>query len=101
MSKFKEYLEATKVDKETHENDLLLQYLKSKGIESDKDLKFVLKFLVDYVIISKSKLGTQKRNKLIDKINELYKMPKNLRTMLKNQLKVLKNQNEFIWKILK
>ena len=27
MSKFKEYLEATKVDKETNENDLLTKYL--------------------------------------------------------------------------
>lgn len=92
MSKFKEYLEATKVDKETNENDLLTKYLVSRKLGNDKDLKFVITDLINAVIISKSKLGIQKRNKLIDKINELYGMPKNLRTNIEKSIKSFKKK---------
>lgn len=92
MKKFKEYLEATKVDKETNENDLLTKYLVSRKLGNDKDLKFVITDLVNIVIISRSKLGIQKRNKLIDKINELYGMPKNLRTDIEKSIKSFKKK---------
>lgn len=92
MKKFKEYLEATKVDKETNENDLLTKYLVSRKLGNDKDLKFVITDLVNMVIISRSKLGIQKRNKLIDKINELYGMPKNLRTDIEKSFKSFKKK---------
>jgi len=92
MKEFREYLEATKVDKETNENDLLTKYLVSRKLGNDKDLKFVITNLVNSVIISKSKLGIQKRNKLIDKINELYGMPKNLRANIEKSIKSFKKK---------
>ena len=97
MKEFKEYLEATKVDKEINENDLLTKHLVSRKLGNDKDLKFVITHLVNSVIISKSKLGIQKRNKLIDKINELYGMPKNLRTDIEKSIKSFKKKGLMKW----